>query len=87
MHSKLVVFYFSMTLKICAWNVRGLNDLTKQREVANIFCNEGIDIVDQLETKVLSNKHKNILNRVVKHWKSHTNNDNAALGWAWVAGT
>lgn len=73
-----------MLLNICAWNVRGLNDSGKQKEVANFLRKEKINIVGLLETKMLKSHHVSILNHVLHNWESHINYDHATLGRIWV---
>lgn len=72
-----------MSTKICAWNVRGLNDPSRQREVAK-FLKEDINIVGLLETKVIDSNHVRILNHVLHDWVSLTNYEHAILGRIWV---
>ena len=41
-----------MTVKIASWNVRGLNDPTKQKEVKNFVSKENVHVIGVLETKI-----------------------------------
>lgn len=62
-----------MMLNICAWNVRGLNDPVKQKEVTKFLTKENIHVACLLETKVLIANHSGVMNHVLYNWSSHTN--------------
>ncbi|KAL7255346.1 hypothetical protein ACSBR1_009489 [Camellia fascicularis] len=73
-----------MSTKICAWNVRGLIDPSRQREVAKFLKKEDINIVGLLESKVIDSNHVRILNHVLRDWVSLSNYEHAILGRIWV---
>lgn len=45
---------------LCCWNVRGLNGLTKQKEVHNFFLSKKIGLAGLVETKVKSINFPNV---------------------------
>ncbi|KAL7184384.1 hypothetical protein ACSBR2_026520 [Camellia fascicularis] len=63
---------------------RGLNDPSRQREVAKFLKKEDINIVGLLETKVIDSNHVRILNHVLHDWVSLANYEHAILGRIWV---
>ncbi|XP_028066993.1 uncharacterized protein LOC114269841 [Camellia sinensis] len=63
---------------------RGLNDPSRQREVAKFLKKEDINIVGLLKTKVIDSNHVRILNQVLHDWVSLSNYEHAILGRIWV---
>lgn len=53
---------------ICSWNIRGLNDPSKIKEVKKIISKYNIKVIAILETKVKANKASNIQKKINARW-------------------
>lgn len=45
-----------LMINFACWNIRGLNDPLKQKEIRSLTCNNKLDVIGIVETKV---KYKN----------------------------
>ena len=70
-------------MKILVWNVRGFNNLLKQREVVGRIRRLNINVVCLLETRVRHNKMLKIFNNQFSSWKLHHNYNDAPNGRIW----
>ena len=73
-------------VKFATWNIRGLNDPLKQKEVRSFVVSNDLDFVCILETRVrISNKDR-IFNSLLPGWRLFHNYDHALLGRIWICG-
>ncbi|GAV77378.1 Exo_endo_phos domain-containing protein [Cephalotus follicularis] len=72
-----------MVMGAC-WNIRGLNDTSKQKEVRNFVKKNGIAFVGLLETRVLLLNKEKVAQGLVKGWKCVSNHKDSLLGRIWV---
>ena len=71
-------------IKFAAWNISGLNDPLKQKEVISFVMVHSLSVVCLLETRVrVSNKDKNFTS-IFPSWCLLYNYDHALLGRIWV---
>lgn len=72
-----------MSIKIVSWNVRGLNDPSKHKEVFDLVHKENIKIMSLLETKVKSGNEAKFFEKSLKNWNllSNSQPDRAARIW------
>ena len=66
------------------WNIRGLNDPLKQREVRNLIKDEKLSLCGLVETKVLEKNKDVILKTIDRSWKVECNYNFSSLGRIWV---
>ena len=69
---------------ISFWNIRGLNQPTKQSEVAKFIFENNIDVLGLVETKVKLGNEDSIKSKVFKHWSSVTNSSPDSTGRIWI---
>ena len=69
---------------ISCWNIRGLNQSTKQSEVAKFIFDNNIDVLGLVETKVKLVNEDSIKNKVFKHWSFVTNSSPDSTRRIWV---
>ena len=67
-------------MKLLIWNVRGLNNLLKQKEVVRRIRNLNISLVCLLETRVKHNNMQEIINKMFSRWKFLHNYNYASNG-------
>ena len=73
-------------VKFATWNIRGLNDPLKKKEVRSFVISNDLDFVCILETRVrISNKDR-IFNSPLSGWRIFHNYDHALLGRIWLCG-
>ena len=73
-------------VKFATWNIKGLNDPLKQKEVCSFVVSNDLDFVCILETRVrISNKDR-IFNSLFPGWRLFHNYDHALLGRIWICG-
>ncbi|XP_019225943.1 PREDICTED: uncharacterized protein LOC109207468 [Nicotiana attenuata] len=65
---------------IVTWNVRGLNQAHKQKEVKNFLATNKIDVMGCIETRVKEHKAKKIQGKIEKGWNVCCNYSNAVNG-------
>lgn len=65
--------------KLSTWNIRGLNELSKQKEVRNLFLSNGCSVCRVIETKVLAKNLAKVGSSVFGSW-SWVSNNAACLG-------
>ena len=61
-------FCFSMTVKIASWNVRGLNDPSKHKEIKILVFKENIHVMGVLETKIKQINESKICAQCFGNW-------------------
>ena len=66
------------------WNVWGLNDPSKQREVKKLIRDQRADLVYLVETKVRDRNGLQIKEALFPNWGFLNNYDNHELGRIWV---
>ena len=71
-------------MKIGSWNVRGVNEPYKQREVRSLIRRNNLSMLGLNETKVHSSKHQNILHSICPSWRFLTNYNSHPNGRIWV---
>lgn len=60
-------------VKILSWNMRGLNGLSKQKEI-KLICNElEVDLIGLVETKIRYNRVSMIAEKLFEGWQYCTN--------------
>mgnify|MGYP003703425771 CR=1 FL=1 len=57
-----------MTFKIAAWNIIGLNDPSKHRELKIFVVKEDIKVMGILESKIRAVNEKKIFSSCLKNW-------------------
>jgi len=67
------------------WNVRGLNDPTKQEDVKCFLHKQGVPLVALLETKVRRENVNQVVNKVFGGWQWDTNAEHVPKVRIWVA--
>ncbi|GAV58353.1 Exo_endo_phos domain-containing protein [Cephalotus follicularis] len=71
-------------IKGACWNIRGLNDPIKQREVKSLILNNNITFMGLLETRVRARNKDRVAQGLPRGWKSFTNHVHSLLGRIWV---
>ncbi|GAV89527.1 Exo_endo_phos domain-containing protein, partial [Cephalotus follicularis] len=66
------------------WNIRGLNDTSKQKEVRHFVQKNGVAFLGLLETTVRSLNMERVARGLVKGWKCVSNHKDSLLGRIWV---
>ena len=69
-----------MTLINDSWNIRGLNDPLKQKEVRSFVESHAFDFVCVLKTRVRASNKDKIFNSLLPGWKLFHNYVHALLG-------
>ena len=72
--------------KFATWNIRGLNDPLKQKEVRSVVISNDLDFVCILETWVRVSNKDRIFNSLLLGWRLFHNYDHALLGRIWICG-
>ena len=73
-------------VKFAAWNIRGLNDPLKQKEVCSFVVSHALDFVCILETQVRASNKDKIFNSLLPGWRLIHNYDHALLGRILICG-
>ena len=73
-------------VKFASWNIRGLNDPLKQKEVRSFVESHDLDFACILETRVRVSNKDRILNSLFLGWRPFHNYDHALLGRIWICG-
>ena len=71
-------------IKLAAWNIRGLNDPLKKKEIRSFVRVHSISVVCILETRVKSSNMDRICASILPGWGLIHNYDHALLGRIWV---
>lgn len=66
-------------MKLVVWNIRGLNDLFKQKEVTSFVRRVKVSLICLLETRVKVEKAEKIKENFVPRWRFLHNYDNHHL--------
>lgn len=61
-------------VKVASWNIRGLNLVSKRKEVKRLIIENGLDVCSIVKTKVCSGKLKAICDEVFGNWSWVSNN-------------
>ena len=72
--------------KFATWNIRGLNDPLKQKEVRSVVISNDLDFACFLETRVRVSNKDRIFNSLLPGWRLFHNYDHALLGRIWICG-
>ena len=73
-------------VKFASWNIRGLNDPLKQKEVRSFVESHDLDFACILETRVRSSNKDRNFNSLFPGWRLFHNYDHALLGRIWICG-
>lgn len=71
-------------IKVGCWNIRGLNDSLKQKEVRQLITKGKLHLIGILETKVVGNKKSSIQSAIMRDWEWTDNSDLTNGGRIWV---
>ena len=71
-------------MNFIVWNVRGLNDPLKQKDIVGRIRSLKVQMVCLLETRVKENKSQSIIDRHFKGWKWIHNYREAYNGRIWI---
>ncbi|GAV57210.1 Exo_endo_phos domain-containing protein, partial [Cephalotus follicularis] len=66
------------------WNIRGLNDTSKKKEVRIFVKKNGVAFLGLLETRVRSVNKERVARGLVKGWRCVSNHKESLLGRVWV---
>ena len=69
---------------LSCWNIRGLNQPQKQREIVSLIHNFKLDVVGIVETKVRMLNQDRIHSNMLPHWCFVTNSTAVSTGRIWV---
>ena len=69
---------------ISCWNIRGLNQPSKQIEVARLIHEKKIDVIGLVETKVRILNQDKINKNIIPNWQFVTNCQTDSIGRIWV---
>ena len=71
-------------IKFGAWNIRGLNNSLKQKEVISFVSSHSLDFVCILETRVRATNMDRIFLAILPGWRIYHNYNHESLGRIWV---
>lgn len=71
---------------LAAWNIRGLNQNLKQKEVQEVVAANNLSICAVLETHVLNPKLQSICSYVFGSWNWMSNNQSGSRGTRIIVG-
>lgn len=69
-------------VKLLSWNTRGLNGLSKQKEVKLFYTYQNVGLVGLLEIRIKSNKMENIINSMFvgqQYYSNHISHYNGRI--------
>ena len=69
---------------ISCWNIRGLNQPSKQHEVTKFIFENNIDALGLVETKVNQANESFIKSKCFKHWCFVSNSTTTSAGRIWI---
>lgn len=80
----MLLFIFTMSIKLSSRNVRGFNNPSKHKKVSDFVGQEDIKIFSILETKIKMENEARIFEKSFKNWKflSYSQPDLPARNWA-----
>lgn len=73
-------------MEIFGWNVRGLNDPAKHREVSSVFWKNKVDVFGILETRVKAHKADKLMNKCFRessYFCNYTSHSNGHIMLVW----
>ena len=73
-------------VKFASWNIRGLNDPLKQREVRSFVKFNALDFICLLETRVRAPNRDRIFSSLFPGWRLFHNYEHAQLVRIWICG-
>ena len=71
-------------IKLAAWNIRGMNDPLKQKELSTFVRVHSLSVVCILVTRVRIHNKVRIFNSILPGWELHHKYEHAELGRIWV---
>ena len=71
-------------IKLASWNIRGMNDPLKQKELRSLVRDHSLNVVCILETRVRRHNSVRIFNSILPGWELHHNYEHSELGRIWV---
>jgi hypothetical protein len=71
-------------MKLVLWNIRGINNLLKQKEVRSFVRRVKVSLICLLETRVKVEKAEKIKENIVPGWGFLLNYDNHHLRRIWI---
>lgn len=71
-------------MKIVTWNIKGLNDLSKQREIRSLVKGLKLQVICIIDTRVKSGKVDRIKETILLGWGFVSNYEFHHLGRIWV---
>ena len=71
-------------IKLASWNIRGMNDPLKQKELRSLVRDHSLSVVCILETRVRSHNSVRIFNSILPGWELHHNYEHSKIGRIWV---
>ena len=71
-------------INLCTWNVRGLNDPQKAREIKKFIEINKLQMVGLVETKVRPHNSGKVQKRLKKGWHWINNNAASSRGRIWI---
>ena len=73
-------------VKFTSWNIRGLNDPLKQREVRSFVKSQALEFICLVETRVRASNRDRIFSSLLPGWRLFHNYEHALLGRIWICG-
>ena len=70
---------------LASWNVRGVNEPHKQKEVRSLIRRNRLSLLGLNETRTQSSKHQNIIHSICPSWRYFTNYSSHPYGRHTVA--
>ena len=70
-------------MKIACWDIQGLNDPVKQKEIAKIINSRNLHIMGIVKTKVTLRNFENIFANALPSWESIHNTTNNRIWFCW----
>ena len=71
-------------MKLASWNIRGVNEPHKQREVRSLIGRQRLSMLGLNETRVQHSKHQDIIHSICPTWRYITNYGYHSNGRIWV---
>ena len=69
---------------LASWNVRGVNEPHKQKEVSSLIRKHSISLLGLNETRTQSSKHLSIIHAICPSWRYFTNYSSNPSGRIWI---
>ena len=75
-----------LMVKFASWNIRGLNDPLKQREVRSFVKSHALDFICLVQTRVRASNRDRIFSSLFPGWSLFHNYEHALLRRIWICG-